>query len=1204
MKQTNKQKRFNFILKGKKQLSLLLTIALFTMSIVSVQAQCPGFRTQTQGGWGAKPNGNNPGVYLHANFANAFPNGLVIGCGNTLTLTTAQAVTDFLPSGGPSKALTSSSVNPTSKKGAFTGNLTALTLSVGFDNYDANFGSSSYSLKDLIIQSGTFSGWTVQQLLVEANLALGGCASSYSRSTLNSAVDAINNNYTDGTQNGGFLGCPPSVDVTYISIDPSCALTADGSIDINISGGVSPYTYNWSNGATTEDLTNITTGVFNVTVTDANGTTGTESITLTAPAFVNPTITKVDNIGLDNDFQDTRATAFGDYDGDGYVDMFVPNYQIDSVSFLYHNNGDGTFTKVTDQSNPIVTDLGPSTSGVWGDYDNDGDIDLFVSNNIGFGNFLYRNEGNGTFVSIQNDPIVNYEGYSHGSAWADYDNDGFLDMFIADFFSTRFNKLYHNNGDGTFTEVESSPLVTDAGSSVSAVWGDYDNDKDQDLFVTNTNDENNFLYRNNGDGTFTKVTSGVVVNDGGKSTGASWADYDNDLDLDLFVSNAGGQSNFLYENNGDGTFTKITNSAITLNGGHSHGSTWGDMDNDGHIDLMVSNDQSENNNMFLNNGDGTFTALNNEVTQGAGKSFGIALADIDNDCDLDLHVSNIIDEANFMYLNNLSGCNKKVCFTLVGTSSNKLAYGAKVKILATIDGTPTWQMRELASLSGGGLGGQNDSKIMFGVGDAAQIDSVYVEWASGFVQKLGPVAVNTCLCTQIVEQNGAKVCGTVYFDDNTDCSYNGNDNGLEGIELVAQPGNIKAYTDEFGDYSFNLAPGVYTVTQTNTNVWTASCSTSYTINVVSIGQQYCGNDFANTTSCPNPDLYIDLSTTALRVGFENLYAITFGNNGAVDATNASIKVDFGSDIIPLSASLPWDNVTGTEYTWNIGTIAIGQEFTIYVEDSVAASATIGDNIAVLGTIEENGSTANDCDVTNNIETDINLAVGAIDPNDILVNPEGFIPVDQELTYRIRFQNVGNDLVNRVVLRDELPEGLDMSTLVRGVASHPYQFRIEGERTLVWEFNNINLLDSTTNEPESHGFVTFKITPQADLKDGTEIANKAAIFFDFADPIITNTVINTIGEPNDDVKPGDLAIYPNPMTSFTTFRIVPRQLELNEEEIQSIEIYTMLGRQVLSMNSLKGTRVMIEKGDLRQGYYVVKVISNKGTFYTGKLLVSE
>ncbi|NJN77463.1 MAG: T9SS type A sorting domain-containing protein [Saprospiraceae bacterium] len=206
-----------------------------------------------------------------------------------------------------------------------------------------------------------------------------------------------------------------------------------------------------------------------------------------------------------------------------------------------------------------------------------------------------------------------------------------------------------------------------------------------------------------------------------------------------------------------------------------------------------------------------------------------------------------------------------------------------------------------------------------------------------------------------------------------------------------------------------------------------------------------------------------------------------------------------------------------------------------------------------------------------------------------------------MTYKIRFQNVGNDLVNRVVLRDELPEGLDVTTLIRGAASHPYQFRIEGERTLVWTFDNINLPDSTSNEAESHGFATFKITPKLDLADGTELPNKAEIYFDNSAVVITNTVINTIGEPAD-VKPGDMAIFPNPMGDYATIRIVPRQLNLNEEEIQSIEIFTPLGVKVVSLDSLTGTRVTVARGELAAGYYFVRVKSNKGILYTGKLLV--
>ncbi len=243
---------------------------------------CDGFRTQTQGGWGARPRGNNPGVYLHSNFASAFPNGLVVGCTNTLTFTTAQAITNFLPTGSAPSALPSGNItNPTSYRNVFAGQVTALSLSVGFDNYDSNFGTSSANLKDLVILSGTFAGWTVQQLLDEANQTIGGCASNYSFSALNNAVSSVNQNYVGGNTTGSFLGCP--LNITLVQTDPNCIGTNVGSIDLTVSAGSAPYTYTWSNGATTEDVTNLLAGVYSVTVTDANGLIGTASTVIVAP---------------------------------------------------------------------------------------------------------------------------------------------------------------------------------------------------------------------------------------------------------------------------------------------------------------------------------------------------------------------------------------------------------------------------------------------------------------------------------------------------------------------------------------------------------------------------------------------------------------------------------------------------------------------------------------------------------------------------------------------------------------------------------------------------------------------------------------------------------------------------------------------------------------------------------------------------------
>jgi hypothetical protein len=174
---------------------------------------CEGFRTQTMGGWGAVPHGNNPGTYLHANFAAAFPGGLTIGgapCtgSKSILFTTAQAIMDFLPSAGTPSILPQDYINPVGYGNTFAGQLTALALSIGFDAYDPDFSDNSILLGDLIISNGVFAGWTVQQVFDEANRKISGCPSPYTVSRLNQVLDIINRNYRDGSSNNGFLSCP------------------------------------------------------------------------------------------------------------------------------------------------------------------------------------------------------------------------------------------------------------------------------------------------------------------------------------------------------------------------------------------------------------------------------------------------------------------------------------------------------------------------------------------------------------------------------------------------------------------------------------------------------------------------------------------------------------------------------------------------------------------------------------------------------------------------------------------------------------------------------------------------------------------------------------------------------------------------------------------------------------------------------------
>ena len=171
---------------------------------------CGQLRTQTPGGWGAKPAGNNPGTYLHANFQNAFPTGLTVGCttGFTIKLTSASAVTNLLPSGGKAQKLTMSYVNPTGLKNVLVGHLVALTLSVRFDAYDVNFGEAGITLRAMKIASGPFKGWTVADFLAEANRVLGGCSSAFTIEQVLETATKINENYVDGKSDNKFLVCP------------------------------------------------------------------------------------------------------------------------------------------------------------------------------------------------------------------------------------------------------------------------------------------------------------------------------------------------------------------------------------------------------------------------------------------------------------------------------------------------------------------------------------------------------------------------------------------------------------------------------------------------------------------------------------------------------------------------------------------------------------------------------------------------------------------------------------------------------------------------------------------------------------------------------------------------------------------------------------------------------------------------------------
>ncbi|MCH8010394.1 MAG: VCBS repeat-containing protein [Candidatus Marinimicrobia bacterium] len=539
----------------------------------------------------------------------------------------------------------------------------------------------------------------------------------------NPATDVSTNSATlRGTVNPGGL----STTITFewgTSTLYGFAVTADQSplfdtLDVAVS-------------ATLFGLAPNTTYHYRVVAINSKGTSYGDDLFFTTP--VRDEFTKITSGPVVNDGGTSLGVAWGDADDDGDLELFVGNVGGEN-NFLYNNNGDATFTSII--SGPVVTDGGFSRTGAWGDYDNDGDLDLFVTN-VDMDNFLYANNGDGTFTKIISGPVVTDGGVSRSGSWGDYDNDGDLDLFVAN--TNENNFLYANNGDGTFTKITTGPAeVADSSASFSANWADFDNDGDLDLFVANIGGQNNYLYVNNGNGTFTQMTSGPVVTDGGNSLSGAWGDYDNDGDLDLFVANFG-ENDFLYTNNGAGAFTRelfgpvVADSNPTTNGG------WGDYDNDGDLDLYVTN-AGGNNALYTNNGNGTFTAVTTGlvVTDGV-TGYGLGWADYDNDGDLDLFVAHL-NGNNLLYANNGSG-NHWFNLKLVGVQSNRTAIGAKVRIKAVVDGvSPIWQLQEIAGQTGYGTHGSLNAD--FGLGAATIIDSIQIKWPSGIVQVLTNVAVD------------------------------------------------------------------------------------------------------------------------------------------------------------------------------------------------------------------------------------------------------------------------------------------------------------------------------------------------------------------------------------------------------------------------------------------------------------------------------
>jgi hypothetical protein len=476
-----------------------------------------------------------------------------------------------------------------------------------------------------------------------------------------------------------------------------------------------------------------------------------------------------------------------DYNNDGFLDIYLANGStIDAErkgnntaeDHLYRNNGDGTFSDVTHQAG-----LGDRrwTMGVAvADVNNDGFDDIYITN---YGsNRLYLNNGDGTFRDFSSESHTNISGWSSSAAFADYDGDGKVDLYVSayldfdlqnlpkDSLLCRYHdipvqcgprgltpargRLFHNIGGGRFEDVtEPSGLAkVPPAFSLGVVWADYDNDRRPDLYVANDSLPS-YLFRNNGNGTFTEValTAGVALRDDGReqaSMGVDFGDYDNDGWLDLIVTTFSEDYKTIFHNDGGGHFSDVTLSAGLVQPTWnllSWGVQFVDLNSDGYQDIVMANGHvypevdrqklsttyRQAPSYFLNLKNGRFKAMGAEAGpafQNAESSRGLAIGDLDNDGFMDVVISNL--DAQPWIIHNPGGPGHWILVKLKGTVSNRNAIGARV----TVKTGSLTQMREVKS--GGSYQSQSDFRLHFGLGSSESIDRITIRWPSGNSQTL------------------------------------------------------------------------------------------------------------------------------------------------------------------------------------------------------------------------------------------------------------------------------------------------------------------------------------------------------------------------------------------------------------------------------------------------------------------------------------
>ncbi|MGV3631828.1 MAG: DUF7619 domain-containing protein [Bacteroidota bacterium] len=867
-----------------------------------------------------------------------------------------------------------------------------------------------------------------------------------------------------------------------------------------------------------------------------------------------------------NDQVSSFALNWVDYDNDNDLDIFngtnIADPQSPTPAFLLFENQcePAEFNAIDlpgfESGNNVISKIG------WGDFDNDGDKD-FIGFNEANELIFYQNSGGSSFtqttIAAMTSGILMRAGIV-----ADFNADGNLDFIVGPrdaHTSPNYVYVFQGNGNGTFTPVSNgSDLFSDDLSFNAATSGDINGDGNQDIAMTGasgTDFEN--LYYGDGNFGFTKVTlDPAQVNLIGY--GVNMVDYDNDTDLDLYFHCY--PHGILFNNLNNGKFFYTDNLLLTNDPTVANSNaTWGDYDNDGDQDVYVPSLQTKT--LYNNERGIIFSQAVHEAASQASEfnheTGNSAFGDGDGDGDLDLYVSNFFnDDLNNYYYVNQGNTNNWIKLKLTGANNDFLGNGRKTSVSA--EGTEVVAMMTSYTSFLGNVGltqtrylQTNDGSphdLHFGFGDFASQVSIRIKWPSGLTETFlldlnlcykitegTGTYTNDCACQEI-DPPGNEVSGNIGLDANQDCNCDDDanqvlDEALNDIWVEFQqldgggnPITGQVYyttTGPNGAYSIVLPDGDYLVQPyLNGTAYDVSnnCSPLPVNGPVENYNISVGPDADDLNFCLKANSCdIDLSiypvytypASAPCPGVEQELCMYIENNGNT-VQNPQFQLDLGPNVTITSAT----SACGTPTVTNgINVISLIPSGDFGSQDVCTICVTFTVDGALNDVVTATGSVNGSCQEQASWSEMISCAY---DPNDKLLvtpqscGPENNIPKDETLIYRVRFQNTGNAPATNVIIQDQLDEHLDLSGFHVLASSHTVTgVDVLPDNNLLIKFENIQLPSAGNNEEASHGYVIFGINPLANVTEGTVVENTASIFFDLNSAIVTNTTMNTLRE---------------------------------------------------------------------------------------------